>query len=140
MQALTLIGKVSGGKLPPAMTAQIVDALSQLDGKVVEVTLKVKERPRSLKQNAFYHGPFIQAFGWHLLECGQRVDPEDIHAGLRDAHAKNSYTIMLPGDIPFRVPPSTRRLTTQPFESYLEEIRAEFAQRLGWELPFPNEF
>lgn len=131
---------VADGKLPASVSQQIVTALKGLCGKRIIITIKEQVRPRSLKQNKFYQGPFIESFRQHLLECGQRVSHDDIHSGLRDAHAKNAMTIMLPGDVPFRIPPSTARLTTSDFEGFLEEIRAEYAARLGWQLPFPGEY
>jgi hypothetical protein len=134
-----ITAQITNGRLPRPVAEQIATAISGFDGKRVLVTVKEQKRLRSLKQNSFYQGPFIEAFRLHLLECGQRVSHDDIHAGLRDAHAKNSFTVMLPGDVPFRIPPSTTRLSTTGFEEFLEEIRAEYAGRFGWQLPFPGE-
>jgi hypothetical protein len=138
-EVLELAFKPENGKMPMAVVHRLLDAVSQAGDKRLVVTLKVVERPRTLKQNRFYQGPFIDAFQRCLLDCGQRVSQEDIHEGLRDAHAKNGYVLMLPGNIPFRVPPSTRRLATVGFEEFLEEIRAEYAAKFGWQLPFPGE-
>jgi hypothetical protein len=110
-----------------------------MDGKRVSVTIKEQQKPRSINQNNFYHGPFIEAFRLCLLDCGVRLSADDIHSGLRDAHAKNAFVVAIPGGGMFRVPPSTARMTTTDFEGFLEEIRAEYAQRCGWQLPFPNE-
>jgi hypothetical protein len=133
-------GTVKGGRLPKPVSESIAKLLARMEGKTLEISIREVKRPRSLKQNKFYQGLFINAFADCLMSCGQRVDPEDIHAGLRDAYAKNSYAIIMPDGKQFRVPPSTRRLTTTGFENYLEEIRAEYATKFGWQLPFPGEY
>lgn len=133
------IGKVERGKLPAHVYQSLVDLAATCEGKTLVISVRERKRIRSNKQNNFYHGTFIEAIQQHLLEAGHRVSPEDIHAGLRDAYAKNSYVVTLPNGAEFRVPASTTRLTTGEFEDYLTEIRAEFAQRFGWQLPIPNE-
>ena len=137
MTELSIPFKVEKGKIPLWVIEKLAQAIAGMDGKYM--VLALKERPRSLKQNKFYMGPFIERFQQYLLDCGQRVSHDDIHAGLRDAHAKNSYAILLPGDVAFKVPPSTARLDAPGFEAFLEEIRAEFAERMGWQLPHVGE-
>lgn len=137
--ALEFPALVTGGRIPRHVAERLAEAIRSLDGKRVMLTVKEMKKPRSLKQNRFYQGPFIEAFRQCLLSCGQRVSHDDIHGGLRDSYAKNSYTIVLPDGQPFRVPPSTARLSTLDFEGYLEEIRANFAGQYGWQLPIPNE-
>lgn len=138
-EALQYPCTISGGRIPSKVAESIAAWVRSMDGKRVVISLKEVKRTRSLNQNAFYHGPFVEAFRQCLLSCGQRVSSDDIHAGLRDAFAKNGYTIALPDGTPFRVPPSTARLTTTSFEDFLEEIRSHFASKFGWSLPFPNE-
>jgi hypothetical protein len=134
-----LLAKVSGGRLPPRIYHDLARLAEKLDGKTVLISIREKKKPRSGKQNGFYHGPFIEAIQRYLLDAGHRVSPDDIHAGLRDAYAKNSYSVVLPNGATFRIPASTARLSTGEFEDFLTEIRAEFAQRFGWQLPLPNE-
>ena len=137
MTPLDYIATVRGGVLvPPAYIARF---LRGHDGERMRVRLSLAEKIRTSPQNRFYQGPFILALQQHLLDCGHRLSHDDIHAGLRDGYAKNSYMIPLPGGASFRVPPSTTRLSTQGFSDYLEEIRLHFAQQFGWELPLPNE-
>lgn len=137
--ALEFPALVTDRRLPRAVAEKVAAAVAAMDGKRVVVSVREVKKPRSLKQSRFYQGPFIEAFRQCLLSCGQRVSHDDIHAGLRDSYAKNGYTILLPGGTPFRVPPSTARLSTVDFEGYLEEIRADFAGKFGWQLPIPNE-
>jgi hypothetical protein len=137
--ALEFSGVVTGGHLPGRVRDSIAAAVAGMEGKRVVVTVKAQEKRRSLSQSRFYQGPFIEAFRQCLLSCGQRVSHDDIHAGLRDAYAKNGYCFALPDGQAFRVPPSTARLSTVDFEGYLEEIRAHFAGEYGWQLPLPNE-
>ncbi|OWK42032.1 hypothetical protein [Fimbriiglobus ruber] len=138
-RALEFVCPVVDGRLPERDARRIGDVIRKFDGKRIVVSIREQKKPRSLNQNAFYHGPFIEAFRVCLLECGHRLSSEDIHSGLRDAYAKNGYTLMLPGGKPFSVPPSTSRLSTIGFEEFLEEIRAYFASEFGWQLPLPNE-
>lgn len=137
--ALEFRCSVINGRLPEKDARQIGEAIRQFNGKRILLSIRQQEKLRSLNQNSFYQGPFIEALRVYLLDCGHRVSPEDIHGGLRDAHAKNSFVIELPGGMPFRIPPSTTRLSTTGFEEYLEEIRARFAEDFGWQLPLPNE-
>lgn len=139
MTALDFTGRITNGRLPPSEGKRLLAALSDLEGKMVKLALSEVKRIRTNPQNSFYHGPFIEAIRLNLLACGYRISPDDIHAGLRDAYAKNAYTIPLPGGLEFRVPPSTARLKTFEFSDFLEEIRADYASRVGWQLPFPNQ-
>ena len=131
--------RVTDGRLPPAYGQQLAALLRASEGRLLTITVTEATKGRTNNQNRFYQGPFVEAIRAHLLECGYRLSADDVHAGLRDAYAKNEFTITLPDGTPFRVPPSTARLRTVEFESYLEEIRAEYAGRFGWQLPFPNE-
>ena len=135
----TITEPVKNGLLPAKAMQMLHGFLEGHEGKYAELTVRISEKRRSNPQNKFYMGAFISAFRECLLSCGQRVSHDDIHEGLRDAWAKNSYTIYLPNNYPFKIPPSTKRLTTQTFEDYLTEIRAEFAEKFKWQLPFPNE-
>lgn len=127
------------GRLPGNASRELDDIVRSMAGKRVRITIDEHEKPRSGKQNRFFHGPFVKAFQKHLLACGQRVSTEDIYEGLRDTYAKNGYSIRLPDGTEFRIPPSTKRLSTASFEEFLEEIRADFALKFGWKLPSPNE-
>lgn len=137
--ALEFVCPVIDGRLPERDARRIGEAIRAFNGKRIVVAIKEMKRKRSLNQNNFYQGPFVEAVRLNLLECGYRVSHDDIHGGLRDAYAKNSFTIYLPDGTPFRVPPSTARMATLEFEDYLEEIRSDYATRFGWQLPFPNE-
>lgn len=129
----------NAGRLPGLTQRELDDLLRGLPGKRIKLSVLLQEKPRTLKQNKFYQGPFIEAFQRCLLDCGQRVEHDDIHDGLRDAYAKNGYSIHLPKQQSLWVPPSTRRLSTTGFEDYLEEIRAHFAGEFDWQLPLVNE-
>lgn len=140
MQSKEWIAVISNaGHLPGQMRRELDDLIRGLAGKTLRISIEIAEKPRSNRQNRFYHGPFIKAFQACLLACGQRVSADDIHEGLRDAYAKNGYAIPLPNGESLRIPPSTKRLNTSGFEDFLEEIRAHFAEQFGWQLPSPNE-
>ena len=137
MQPLQFIANARNGLLVPP--AYIRTWLEPHNGKQFNIRLTEAVKIRTNPQNRFYQGPFILALQQCLLECGHRVSHDDIHAGLRDAYAKNAFLIPLPGGASFRVPPSTSRLSTQGFSDFLEEIRVYFAEQLSWALPHPNE-
>ena len=138
-ELLNITFKPEKGKPTAYAIQQLLEAVAGTEAKRLVLILKEQPSLRSLNQNRFYQGPFIEAFQQNLLQCGQRVSQANIHAGLRDAHAKNAQIIMLSEGVPFRIPPSTARLKKLEFEQFLEEIRAEYAGRFGWQLPFPNE-
>lgn len=136
---LEVVSQVVGGRIPEAHAKRVGEAIRAFDGKRVLISVKEMKKIRSLNQNAFYQGPFVEYIRQRLLECGHRLSHDDIHSGLRDTYAKNGYTIFLPDGSPFKVPPSTARLPTMEFEGYLDEIRADYAARFDWQLPYPNE-
>lgn len=123
------------GHMPGQVHRELDDLIRGMAGKRVRLILELSEKIRTLPQNRFYQGPFIKAFQKCLLDCGERVSRDDIHEGLRNGYAKNGYNI---GEY-LRIPPSTKRLSTTGFEDYLEEIRAHYAGKFGWQLPFPGE-
>lgn len=127
------------GHLPAKESREIADFIRGLPGKRLKIALAAQDRIRTPPQNKFYQGPFIDALSQKLLDHGYRIDHEDIHGALRDKYAKNGFSLILPGDVEFKIPPSTRRLSTPQFSDFLEEIRADYAQRVGWQLPLPNE-
>jgi len=136
--ALELPFTATEGRIPAAVWQRLGEAVASMPGKRFIVSLKEVKRKRSLNQNSFYQGPFIEAYRQWLLGHGTRLSAKQIHEGLKRKHAKNGYTITLPDGSPFEVPPSTTRFTPMEMEEYLAEIRAEYAP-YGFIGPFPNE-
>jgi hypothetical protein len=126
------------GRIPASVWTLLGETVSRLPGKRFVISLKEVKRKRSLSQNSFYRGPFIEAYRQWLLGHGTRLSGDQIHEGLKRKHAKNGYTITLPDGSPFEVPPSTTRFTPMEMEEYLAEIRAEYAP-YGFVGPSPNE-
>jgi hypothetical protein len=137
-EALELPFTATDGRIPAAVWQRLGEAVASMPEKRFIVSLKEVKRKRSLNQNSFYHGPFIEAYRQWLLGHGTRLSADQIHEGLKRKHAKNGYTITLPDGSPFEVAPSTTRFTPMEMEEYLAEIRAEYAP-YGFIGPFPNE-
>ncbi|HZZ77471.1 MAG TPA: hypothetical protein VFE62_03070 [Gemmataceae bacterium] len=138
-QTFTLAGMVSGGKLPPPMTAQIVDALSRLEGKVVEITLKERKKRRSNNQNAYMWGVVVKLITDAFRDAGNNVDAEDVFIFLKLNVWKAKQVFVTPDGEVLQGIASSRHWTTQEMELRLEEARAWAAQTLGLEIPLPNE-
>lgn len=106
---------------------------------------------RSLNQNSFFHGPFLNAFQRVLADAGIHWSPEQCKWVMKQ-HLKSALTledfvkgstdpITLPSGRVLRAPFSTKNLTTTGIEKFMEAGRAFAATECdGAQLPFPNEY
>ncbi len=130
-------GMVKGGKLGLGTHTAINAFLPLLEGKQVEVEIRVRRKRRSSDQNAFFHGPVLDQLEDFYREAGSTLNREDIKQ-----HVKELCGIwdrkVLPGGGTKRVLRSTADYTTAEMEEFLERLRAYFA---GWGLQIlrPNE-
>ena len=106
-----------------------------------KITLEVKSRrkPRSLPQNSFYWGYFLQ----FEIDCfaefwGEIYDKKQIHDWNKQNFLGDTKVIESTGEI-VRLPGSSTDLSTVDFELKLDGIRQWFRLNFEWEIPYPND-
>jgi hypothetical protein len=137
------ISQVEGGKLA-RYQEDIASALSQLEGKWVEVTIAQVRRPRSLNQNAYYFGVVLKYILAILHADGNtEMDLLDAHEFCKQKDIGNlevTKMIMEKEGLVFRIYyRSTTSLTTMEFEAYLDRVRHWALTVAGVVIPLPNE-
>jgi len=90
-------------------------------------TIKFDQKPRSLRQNAFYHGVVVPLIAEHTGYSTQ------------EAHDALRYEFLREGDGHLVKVRSTADLSTAEFEDYVERVRVFAAQEMGIVVPLPNE-
>jgi hypothetical protein len=117
------------GKLTLVNPETFRRALRGLANAPVDITIRRHRKTRSDRQNRFY---------WHIVigltaeYCGYQ--PEEMH----DAWKWRLLRLEDPDHLMPTVR-STASLTTQEFESYIDQIRTVAATELGVVIPLPNE-
>src|SRR3972149_2116200 len=103
-----------------------------------QIILKRIFRQRSINQNAFYFGPFLDAEMSSLYDEGYHLPNKDY---LHEWNKKNFLVDKLvnetTGEIMDVVKPSSS-LTTVEWEDFMESIRITFRENYMTELPYPN--
>lgn len=108
------------------------------DGVKVTVEIKSRRKPRSLKQNNFYFGYFLQFEIDCFLEFwGELYDKQQIHEWNKANFLGDVRAIESTGEI-VRCPGSTKELSTVSFEAKLEDIRQWFRLNFEFEIPYPE--
>ena len=116
MIELTFYGKVINGKLIFDNKQDFLDEISKIDGDIC-IHLKQLEKKKSSKQNNYYWSGIINKLGKHL-----GYTPEEMHKVL-----KQHFNIT-----------STKHLTQDEFQDYLDRIIRWAAQDLQYPLPDPT--
>lgn len=115
-----------------------VHGLKDLVGKPVRITIEPKIK-RSLPQNSFYWGNFIQM----QIECfkerwGETYRKEQMHEWNKTNFWGNEHVIEETGEI-IKIPCSSTKYSKLEWEEKLDNVRAWFRQNMDWELGYPNE-
>lgn len=130
-------GVVLKGHLPPTEGRKIVDAIRRNEGKRVRVSVALAKKRRSLNQNSFFHGPFLDACTDMFNEAGNNLDRNEVKEMLKRKFGLK-VTIKMPDGTEEQVSKSTRDYTTIEIEDLMTKIRA-WAAFYTVQLPFPNE-
>lgn len=125
------------GKLDARAKEALAGALACLVGVPIVITVQKYVKRRSLNQNAFMHGPFLEALGDFLNECGSDSTPSAVKEFFKKMFGVYE-TVHLPDGTVERVPKSTADYSTVECEEAMEKARA-WAADWGCMLPFPNE-
>lgn len=136
-RAIEFDGVVKQGHMPPSVRMGIADALKRAEGKRVCIRLAEYRRRRTLSQNAFFHGPFLEAVTEMFNEAGNSLDPDTVKDMLKEMFGLK-ILVKMPDGVEKYVPKGTRNYTTIEIEDFMTKIRA-WAANYDKELPFPNE-
>jgi hypothetical protein len=106
-----------------------------------QLTLKKIYRKRSIHQNAFYWGVFLDMEMSVLYDEGWHFPNKDLlHEWNKSNFLKDKIVNEDTGEVFDVVKPSSG-LTTTEWEEFMENIRLTFRDNYGCELPYPvNEF
>lgn len=136
-RAIEFDGVVTQGHLPQSIRLGISDALKRAEGKRVCIKLAEYRKRRSLNQNSFFHGPFLDDVTEFFNEAGNSVDQDTVKGMLKDMFGLK-VMVKMPDGIERYVPKSTRDYTTMEMEDFMTKIRA-WGANYGREFPLPNE-
>jgi hypothetical protein len=131
---LTLTIPVRDGCLMPSGLQKnaIAGYLAPFNGYAVAVNFSKPHAGRSNSQNSYYWGVVI---GWISTETGHT--PEEVHAAVKDMFLPRKFVRL--GNHEHEQSKSTKELSTDEFEKYLDQVRAWAANDLGIRIPLPNE-
>lgn len=109
------------------------------DGSKVTVEIKSRRKPRSLNQNDFYWGYFLQFEIDAFMEFwGEQYDKKQVHDWNKQNFFGETKVIERTGEI-VRLPGSSADQSTIDFEIKLEHIRQWFRMNFEWEIPYPEQ-
>lgn len=105
----------------------------------VTVEIKSRRKPRSLSQNDFYWGYFLQ----YEIDCfkeywGETYDKKTMHEWNKQQFFGEEKVIEKTGEV-IRVPGSSANQSTITFEEKLDAAREWFFLNFEWVIPYPNE-
>lgn len=115
---------------------EAIDGL--FDGRYV-LSIKKQKRTRSLPQNAFYFGNFIES----QIDCfkefwGETYTKEQIHDWNKQKFWGDERVIESTGEI-VRTPSTSTNKSTVEWEEKLETIREWFRINFEWEIGYPEQ-
>lgn len=109
------------------------------DGSNITISIQSRRKVRSLKQNDFYWGYFLQfEIDCFLEYWGELYDKKQVHDWNKQNFLGDVRAIESTGEI-VRMPGSSKELSTAEFEVKLDDIRQWFSLNFEWEIPMPND-
>ena len=123
-------GTIEKGKLLLDQPQKYLIQISALNGKKVELILRKKRNPRSLRQNAFYWGVVIEILSNHF-----GYEPEEMHNALKFQFLR-FRSDKSPDLVSVK---STTRLSTEEFNNYVNRVVIWAAQEHGIFIPDPRQ-
>lgn len=128
---------VKESRLDDYAELQLLAAIAANDDKRIIITIERGTKKRSLNQNAFFHGPFLDACYEMFIEAGNEMGVEMVKDVLKHKFGINHH-ILLPDGSRDVAAKSTAEYTTQEIEDFMDKVRA-WAGAFGYDLPVPNE-
>jgi hypothetical protein len=137
MAKLTYFGSVDSAGILKITNRNAFNAdLRDLSGKEIRLTIERKAK-RSLNQNAFYWGNFLQGEIDSFKErFGETYRKEQIHDWNKTNFWGTEQLNELTGEI-IKIPCSSTEFSKLEWEERLDNIRAWFKQNMDWEIGYP---
>ena len=129
---------LDNGRLPDGVKEMLSKLIPTYAGQHVEMTLQPAKKRRSLGQNAFFHGPFLESVTHMFNAAGNTLHQPEVKEMLKKRFGLR-VPIKMPDGGDDYVPKSTRDYSTSEIEDFMQKIRV-WAALYGFELPLPNEF
>ena len=123
-------GKVINQK--PVMPSGFWQAVNDLEGQEVELTIRKKVKRRSNNQNAYMWGVMIPA----IADC-IGIDNESAHEQMMQLHSVER--VITRSGHTFKQIKRTSQMSTAEMEDYNSRVRIWASEFLGLYIPLPNE-
>jgi hypothetical protein len=132
-----LLADIKDNKLYLDQDYESYEALKELEGKRVEVTIKEYKNTRSNRANRYYWGVVIPSVFKAFADVGIKlVNPEQAHEAMRIKFLMEEIQV---GEESFRVPKSTSRMKTDEFANYIFVIVDYLREYYNFVVPEPKE-
>jgi len=132
-----ILADIKGNKLYLDQDYESYEALKELEGKRVEVTIKEYKNTRSNRANRYYWGVVIPSVFKAFAEMGIKlVNQEQAHEMMRIKFLMEEVQI---GEESFRVPKSTTKMKTDEFANYIFVIVEYLRDYYSYVVPQPKE-
>jgi transcription antitermination factor NusG len=132
-----LLANIQDQKLYLDQDYESYEALKELDGKRVEVTIKEFKNTRSNRANRYYWGVVIPSVFKAFAEVGIKlVNHEQGHEACRIKFLMEEIQV---GEESFRVPKSTSRMKTDEFANYIFVVVDYLREYYNFVVPEPRE-
>lgn len=117
----------------------LYEALKSLPEGRWTVTISKAKKKRSLLENNFYWGYFVQ----YEIDCfyefwGEKYDKEQVHNWNKVNFFCDIHYVEKTGEV-VKLPGSTKDQSTVSFEEKLDDIRQWFWLNFEYKIPYPNE-
>ncbi len=132
-----LLANIKDNKLYLDQDYESYEALKELEGKRVEVTIKEYKDTRSNRANRYYWGVVIPSVFKAFAEMGIKlVNHDQAHESLRQKFLMEEVQV---GEESFRVPKSTSRMKTDEFANYIFVVVDYLREYYNFVVPEPKE-
>ncbi len=132
-----LLGEVKGENLHLDRNWESLEALRELEGKRVQISITEWKNTRSNRANRYYWGVVIPSVFKAFAEVGIKlVNHEQSHEAMRIKFLMEEIQV---GEESFRVPKSTSRMKTDEFANYIFVIVDYLREYYNFVVPEPRE-
>jgi len=137
---ITYNGRIDeDGRLKIWKRGELVKELSGLRNMDVTLTIEEYKKPRSSKQNRYYHGVVLPMVKLGLMDrTGEIVSLEEVKTFLSYKFITREVADPDSGEV-YKIARGTSDLSTKEFNKFTEDIQHWASYYLGIEIPDPGE-
>lgn len=127
------------GTLKIVNRKQFDEDIKSFAGKRLVIKVRKQIRSRTVKQNNFYWGNFIQSQIDAFKErWGYTYNKVQIHEWNKANFWSDDHMVEETGEV-FKLPASSTDNSTVTWEEKMENIRSWFMEHMDWALPYPEQ-